>query len=96
MRGPFNFWHRGLLSLMAVSIVVGAVLTYTFEIGQAVLVVGFFLFMLGAYLPRARAGNPISFSYPPPTQTEGSIAAVGLSLVLGVTIGAAAQLVYQA
>jgi len=91
MRGPFNLRHRGLLSLLAVAFAVSAAITYAFDIGQIVLVVGFFLFMLGAYLPRARAGYPISFSYPPPTQVEGSIAAVGLSLMLGVTIAAAAE-----
>jgi hypothetical protein len=95
MRTRFNFWHRGLLSLLAVALAVSSALTYAFEMGQVMLVVGFFLFMLGAYLPRARAGNPISFSYPPPTQAEGSIAALGLSLMLGVTIAAVAQQVFQ-
>lgn len=95
MRGRFNFRHRGLLLLMAVAFVVSAAITYAFEIGQIVLVLGFCLLMFGVSLPRARVRDLFSFSYPPPTQAEGSIAAVGLSLMFGVTIGAAAQRLLQ-
>ena len=95
MRGRFNFRHRGLLLLMAVAFVVSAAITYAFEIGQIVLVLGFCLLMFGVSLPRARVRDLFSFSYPPPTQAEGSIAAVGVSLMFGVTIGAAAQRLLQ-
>jgi hypothetical protein len=95
MQRPFNFRYRGLLLGMAVAFVVSAAITYAFEIGQMVLVLGFCLLMLGVSLPRARVRNLFSFSYPPPTQAEGSIAAVGVSLMVGVTIGAAAQQLLQ-
>jgi len=76
-------------------LIASAAITYIVGTWKITLAIGFGLMVTGGVLSRIRAtGNPFSVSYPRPTQFEGSVAAVGVSLILGAGIGVVAQTLF--
>ena len=92
MQNGFRFDRPGLLKWLAAVIVVAAPLAYVFEAWLISLVLGFGLMMLGGARGRVRVGRWMS--YPEPTQSEGSIAAVGVALLVAGLIAFIAQKVH--
>jgi heme/copper-type cytochrome/quinol oxidase subunit 1 len=92
MQDRFNFNRPGLLKWLASVVVVAAPLSYAFAAWFVPVVLGFGAMMLAGARGRVRVGRWVS--YPEPTQSEGSIAAVGVALIAAGVIAFLANKVY--